>query len=57
MNKKKTIALLLGLIMSASAVTAGTATALADQSGWDYDSNTKTLTIKSDTENFTADNY
>ena len=34
MNKKKAIALLLGLIISASAVTAGTATALADQSGW-----------------------
>ncbi|MDO4364110.1 MAG: leucine-rich repeat domain-containing protein [Clostridia bacterium] len=57
MNKKKSIALLLGLIMSVSAVTAGAATALADQSGWEYDGDTKTLTIKSDTEDFTAETY
>ena len=57
MNKKKSIALLLGLIISISAVTAGAATALAEQSGWEYNSDTKTLTIKSDIDDLTADNY
>lgn len=57
MNTKKSIALLLGLIMSISVVTAEAATTLADQSGWEYDGDTKTLTIKSDTEDFTAETY
>ncbi len=57
MNKKKLIALIVGTTITVSAITAGTATALASSSGWEYDNGTKTLTVKSNIDDLTVDNY
>lgn len=52
----KTIALFMGTAMTVLSI-AGAGTALANSASWEYDNGTKTLTIKSDIEDLTADNY
>ena len=53
--KKKTAALLLSAALAISAVTAGI-TAFANASAYSYDSESKVLTIKADTDNYTQEN-
>ena len=54
--KKKTATLLLSAALAISAVTAGI-TAFANASAYSYDSESKVLTIKADTDNYTQENY
>ena len=58
MNKKKILASVLSLIFIISAIT-GITTVFADSNdnNWVYDETSKTLTIKTDTDNYTEENY
>ena len=57
MNKKKKIAtLLMSLVLIVTALAAGI-TAFANSSDWEYNNESKTLTIKADTDNYTEENY
>ena len=55
-SKKRILALLICLTLSLTAVTTGI-TAFAASSDWEYDNESKVLTIKADTQNYTQGNY